>query len=143
MPTTLDRLKAAGWKDDPNADRLYAPNGLYLTKGFRTGVLDDQYYSTDDWPIELEHGVDQMEVGNPAIKTGTQQACRKTIWEWNAESGVFPMWAGQEILALRKLVQEHEANPTLPIAVYHDLKDATSMVESAVSDLHDAINRHA
>lgn len=141
--TTLDRLKAAGWHDDPAADKLTAPNGLFMTKGFRQAVISAQYYDQADWPLELEHGADQMEVSNPAIEPGTQQVCRMTTFEWTTKRGVFRMWTGQEILALRKLVQQHETNPTLPVAVYHDLTDATSLVEGAVADLKDAINRHA
>lgn len=139
--STLDRLQAAGWKDD--GQKLTAPNGIAMVKGFRLAVINATYYDPADWPLELEHGADQMEVSNPAIEPGTQQTCRMTIWEWNTKRGVFRMWTGQEILALRKLVQQHEIAPTLPISIYNDLHDAAQRVDHAVDSLHDAITRHA
>lgn len=143
--STLDRLKAAGWKDDPAADRLTAPNGLYFQKGFRAHVIAAEYYDPADCPLELEHTQNPMEVSNPTITPGTQQICRMTVWQWNAQRGVFKQWVGQELLALRKIVATLQSGPqsTLPTAILHDLTDATQKIEGALGEMHDAINRHA
>ncbi len=140
--TTLERLVAAGWHDDEKADKLTAPNGKYFTKGFRKAVLNEPFYDLADLPLENEHPCDQMEFGNPNIEPGTQQICEMTTWEWTPKRGIFKMYTGQEIMALRKLVQAHEQNPLLPPAIHDELTTAAQEMQHALNDLSTAINRH-
>jgi len=92
------------WTDNNNV--LTAPNGLRIVKGFRDFVLSHPW-SGDNWPIEEEHAQSPLELSNIHLGSGTQQMFRWTCLEWTPQNGVFVMWIGQELLALRaKMAQK-------------------------------------
>jgi hypothetical protein len=102
----MTRTVMEGWEDREGI--LTAPNGIRVKAGFRLYVLNHQW-EADNWPLEEEHPQDPMEVGNPAIGPGVQQAFRKCILCYSQgfnQDQDYEMWAGQEILALRRKVQE-------------------------------------
>ena len=88
-----------GWKDDGTT--LTAPNGFRVVKGFRQFVLSNRW-DYKNWPLEEEHGMSQLEFSDPSLGGGTQQVFRTDVLEWTQARGVFRMWVGQEILALRR-----------------------------------------
>lgn len=98
----------SGWKDDGTT--LTAPNGVKVVKGFRTHVLNSAW-DPNNYPLEEEHEMGQLEVSNPALGSGTQQAFRMNVLEWTSARGVFGMWTGQELLALRKEIELLKAQP--------------------------------
>jgi N-acetyl-anhydromuramyl-L-alanine amidase AmpD len=95
----IDQLKAAGWKYDEQQKIWTAPNGFLVQHGFAEEV--STAWNPQDYPLENEHGMQNLEVGNPSIGSGTQQVFRLTSLEWTPARGVFKMWTGQELLALR------------------------------------------
>ncbi len=96
---TVEQLKAAGWKYDDQQKIWTAPNGFFVQHGFSEEV--STAWNPQDYPLENEHGMQNLEVGNPSIGSGTQQVFRLTTLEWTPARGVFKMWTGQELLALR------------------------------------------
>jgi hypothetical protein len=90
----------AGWRDDDTT--LTAPNQKVVVKGFRQYVLDHNW-DPANLPLENEHHLDQLEVSNPSLGGGSQQAFRWTVMEWTQKDNrVFEMWTGQELLGLRQ-----------------------------------------
>lgn len=87
-----------GWKDDGNT--LTAPNGVAVRTGFRDWVMG-QNWEGDNWPLQAEQGLQQLEMGNPGLGGGTWQPFRWKVLEWTQKAGVFEGWCGQEVLALR------------------------------------------
>jgi hypothetical protein len=69
--------------------------------GFRDYILKHDW-NPDDWPLENESGVPQVELSNPALGAGTRQRFRLSTLEWTKEKGVFVGWSGQELIALEK-----------------------------------------
>lgn len=109
-----------GWLDD--GQTLTAPNGHKVINGFRQCVLAQNWHP-DNWPLEEEHRINQLEVGNPSLGGGMQQMFRWTVLQWTESKGIFEMWTGQEIIALRtvcaklyKQVAELKSNQNDPLA---------------------------
>jgi hypothetical protein len=98
-PTTPHAYVPAGWQDDGTT--LLAPNGYKVILGFREYILRNPIWDADNWPLENEHGSSSLEVSNPALGGGTQQIFKRSALEWTQTRGVFTMWLGQELLALR------------------------------------------
>jgi len=93
------------WTDDGTT--LTAPNGHRVVRGFRDFILKYGQWPADNWPLEEEHAQSPLEFGNIHLGSGTQQMFRWTCLEWTPQNGVFVMWIGQELLALRaKLAQK-------------------------------------
>lgn len=89
----------AGWKDDGTT--LTAPNGLTVRAGFRDYILTNAW-APEDFPMELEHGQNPLEIGNTSLGEGTQQVFRISILEWiKSQNKVIKAWGGQELLAYR------------------------------------------
>jgi len=80
-----------------------------VVRGFREYILSNPWDSSNI-PREAEHGMTQLEVGNPSVGGGTSQAFRMTVLEWTPDRGIFEMWVGQEIIALRKLASAAATN---------------------------------
>ncbi len=93
-----------GWHDDGTT--LYAPNKIPVVHGFRDHVLTHSW-DKENWPLAPETGRTPLEIGNPALGSGTQQIFRYSVLEWTAQRGVFVAWVGQELLA------ERESKPVL------------------------------
>ncbi len=92
-----------GWHDD--GATLTAPNGVPVVKGFRSYILSNPSWDVNNWPLQPEEARNPLELSNPSLGTGTQQIFRYSALEWTAARGVFVAWIGQELLALRKLLQ--------------------------------------
>lgn len=91
----------AGWTYDSTSETLRA-NGYEVIKGFRQWILTHSW-DPRNVPLENEHQVDQLEVSNPSLGRGSQQAFCWTVLEWaEKDNQVFEMRTGQELLALRK-----------------------------------------
>ena len=88
-----------GWHDDGTT--LTAPNQKVVVKGFRQYVLDHGW-DPANLPLENEHEQTPLEVSNPALGGGSQQAFRWKVLEWTPARGVTEMWVGQELLGLRQ-----------------------------------------
>jgi hypothetical protein len=90
----------AGWHDDGTT--LTAPNQKVVVKGFRQYVLHHAW-DPANIPLENERHLDQLEVSNPALGGGLQQAFRWTVLEWTQKDNRnLEMWTGQELLGLRQ-----------------------------------------
>jgi hypothetical protein len=99
-----------GWKDDGTT--LTAPNGVKVTKGFRTKVLEG--WNPSNYPIASEEGRNPLEDSNPSLGGGTAQQFRETLLEWTSTRGVFVAWVGVELQWARaKLAQVNADNATL------------------------------
>ena len=91
-----------GWSDEGKS--LYAPDKKFpIVLGFRQHVLTfPGGWDADNWPLEAEHHMNQLEYSNAGLGAGQQQAFRKCVLEYlPKENRVVHMWVGQEILALR------------------------------------------
>lgn len=94
----------ANWTDDGAA--LHNPaNAFVVTKGNRQYILNNAW-DTANIPLENEEGANPVEESNPSLGGGTRQVFRgangPAQLEWTAARGVFPGWAGVELLYLRK-----------------------------------------
>ncbi len=92
----------AGWSDDGKT--LYAPDKKFpIVLGFRNHVLTfPGGWEADNWPMEAEHHMGQLEYSNPRLGSGQQQVFRKCVLEYlPQENKIVHMWVGQEIIALR------------------------------------------
>ncbi|MDQ2884653.1 MAG: hypothetical protein M3Y39_01045 [Chloroflexota bacterium] len=101
MPETPTHLPQ-GWSDDGRS--LYAPDKKFpVVLGFRNHVLTfPGGWEADNWPMEPEHHMNQLEYSNPALGAGQQQVFRKCVLEYlPKENRIVHMWIGQELLALR------------------------------------------
>lgn len=90
----------SGWKDDGKT--LIAPNNIPVIMGFRQYVLASGNWHPDNWPLEREHGVGQLEASNPALGGGTLQSFRLCVLEWDQKRGMQEMWVGQELLSVKQ-----------------------------------------
>jgi hypothetical protein len=90
-----------GWKDDGKV--LTAPNGVQVRTGFRDYILAHEW-DPDNTPEQAEQGLASLEISNPGLGGGTWQPFKKSVLEWTATGGVFPMYAGRELLATRKML---------------------------------------
>lgn len=93
-----------GWKDDGNT--LTAPNGKVVVKGFRSRILSDPNWQAVNMPLENEHAVTSEEMSNPELGGGTQQIFRLSVLEWTQARGVYEMWVGQELMAVRSALHD-------------------------------------
>lgn len=101
MPETNTHLPQ-GWSDDGKS--LYAPDKKFpVVLGFRNHILTfPGGWEADNWPMEAEHHMNQLEYSNSALGTGQQQVFRTCVLEYlPKENRIVHMWVGQEILALR------------------------------------------
>ncbi len=87
-----------GWSDDGTT--LKSPNGVPVIKGFRDYVLS-RSWDPDNWAVAPEAGRASLELANPSLGSGTWQPFRLTVLEWTSQRGVFEMWVGPELVALR------------------------------------------
>lgn len=105
MPETPTHLPQ-GWSDDGRL--LYAPDKKFpVVLGFRNHVLTfPGGWEADNWPMEAEHHMSQLEYSNPALGAGQQQIFRKCVLEYlPKENRIVHMWIGQELLALRSKME--------------------------------------
>lgn len=128
-----------GWSDDAAKGVLTAPNSLQVVRGFRTWVLSHPWNAAD-WPVENEHGCDQLEYSNPTLGSGTKQRFRLTTLEWNATKGVFVAWTGPELIEMERRLLAAEQSPTLPTILKQQLISDITAVEKAVQATADTIN---
>jgi N-acetyl-anhydromuramyl-L-alanine amidase AmpD len=106
--SNADQLKAAGWKYDPQTATWTAPNGFLVQHGFAQEVC--RQWDPQDYPLENEQHLDQLELSNPSIGSGSRQRFRLTTLEWTARRGVFHAWTGQELIEMeRRLVAMQKA----------------------------------
>ncbi|GAC1349323.1 MAG: hypothetical protein NVSMB27_21370 [Ktedonobacteraceae bacterium] len=89
-----------GWSDDGTT--LKAPNGQVVVKGFRQWILTHPWDAAN-LPLEAEHWQDPLEVANPSLGGGSQQAFHWTVLQYTQKDNkIMEMWTGQELLALWK-----------------------------------------
>lgn len=97
-------LKEAGWSDDGAV--LVAPDKKFrVVMGFRETILKaGEAWDSQNWPLENEHGMTQLEDSHPEIGAGNQQLFTLGGLNWNQKYGVHPLAAGAEIQVLRAQV---------------------------------------
>ena len=111
QPVVAVHMVPSGWKDDGTT--LFAPNGIPVVNGFRLWILKGGWDS-NNWPLEKEESVEQLELSNPSLGAGSRQVFRLGQLEWQKEKNeVFVGWIGAELLAER--AKRAEANPPLEI----------------------------
>lgn len=118
-----------GWHD--NGTILTAPNNIPVKLGFRQYVLTHNW-DANNYPLAAEEGLSQLELSNPALGGGTWQPFRWTVLEWTAQRGVFEMWTGQELLAVRNLVA------TLQTQI-KTLQDQATTLQAQIKTLQDQL----
>lgn len=106
-----------GWHYDDKKKVLTAPNGTQVTDGFAQWILNHSW-AADDLPRMGAIGLNPVEIGNPALGGGTVQPFNKTILVWTQATGVYPMYAGKEYIALYQALSQTRL----------DLKSAQSQV---------------
>ena len=92
-----------GWSDD--GTRLHNPaNSFVFVMGFRNKVLNAASWPSWDVPLENEEGIStgSIEEGNPSIGPGSRQIHTSGEFGWTSTRGAYDVWAGQELLAVRK-----------------------------------------
>jgi len=105
--SNTDQLQAAGWKYDAQQKQWTAPNECVVVLGFADAV--SKSWDPQDYPLENEQHLDQLEVSNPALGGGSRQRFRMTTLEWTPARGVFKQWTGQELIALEQEVHQLQA----------------------------------
>jgi hypothetical protein len=112
---TIEQLQAAGWKYNEQQKVWTAPNGFVVQLGFAAEV--STAWNPQDYPLENEQHLDQLELSNPGLGGGTRQRFRMTTLEWTPSRGVFRAWTGQELMELERRLQAAEKQPALPDTV--------------------------
>jgi hypothetical protein len=98
----------SGWVDD--GKRLHPQNSPFnVVLGFRDHILSADW-DPENWPLENEQPLAQLELSNPALGPGTRQRFRMSTLEWTTSRGVFQGWSGQELFALEKQIMKIEQN---------------------------------
>ncbi len=126
------------WHD--TGTELTNPTTSNVVSGvFREFILDNSWDETDV-PVENVEVMAQLEVGNPKVGGGNQQVFRYSVLEQSAsfnDNKVFKMYAGQEILALRKALADAQAPKPVPnpAIVGQALSDAAALFSSLSADL--------
>lgn len=92
-----------GWKDDGKT--LTAPNGVYVTDGFRQWVLAHSW-DAGNLPLMNASALNPVEQGNPSLGGGTVQPFRLCVLAWTQAKGVYVMWVGQEYVALHQVLHK-------------------------------------
>ena len=89
------------WQDD---GKRLKPQGCSfdVVLGFRDYILQHDW-SPENWPLEDEQHLPQLELSNPALGAGSRQRFRLSTLEWTSARGVFEGWPGQELQALDHL----------------------------------------
>lgn len=87
-----------GWTDDGTT--LVAPNKVQVVKGFRQYILTHAW-DKDDYPLQPEFASSSIEPGNASIGAGSRQDFRMSSLGWTTAKGVYKIWVGQDIIALR------------------------------------------
>jgi N-acetyl-anhydromuramyl-L-alanine amidase AmpD len=103
----------AGWRDD--GTQLVAPNGQVVVRGFRWYVLT-QGWAADNWPLERESYVAQLDLTQPQLGAGTLQHFQRSVLGWQAgTSRILELPAGALALAWQQRAtaceQSHQALP--------------------------------
>jgi hypothetical protein len=122
--TNVDQLKAAGWKYDDRTATWTAPNGFLVQHGFAEEV--SKAWNPQDYPLENEQHLDQLELSNPALGGGTRQRFRLTTLEWTPTRGVFHGWTGQELIFMERRLQMAK-----PAATVSNAQNPTGTTPSA------------
>lgn len=94
-----------GWTDD--GVTLKSPNGQPVVKGFRAYLLAHPelvsgQHLADNYPIEPERSVSQVEAWNTAHGAGSVQTFHKMRLVWTPREGVYVMWLGDEARYLER-----------------------------------------
>jgi N-acetyl-anhydromuramyl-L-alanine amidase AmpD len=92
-----------GWHDDGKT--LTAPNGVYVTDGFRQWVLAHSW-DAGNLPLMNASALTPVEQGNPSLGSGTVQPFRLCVLAWTQAKGVYVMWVGQEYVALHQVLHK-------------------------------------
>ena len=107
-----------------------------VVRGFREYILSNPWDSSNI-PLEDEHGVTHLEVGNPSLGGGTSQAFRMAVLEWTPDRGVFEMGVGQEIIALRKLASAATTNVNTS-----QIMASAKLIEETAQHIMDPASQH-
>jgi hypothetical protein len=94
-----------GWTDDGTT--LKAPGGMPVVKGFRVYLLAHPElvsgpHLSDNYPIEPERAVSQVEAWNTAHGAGSVQTFHRMRLAWTQKDGVYVMWLGDEARYLER-----------------------------------------
>ena len=94
-------MHEAGWTD--TGTELWAPDKKHrFVLGFREAVLKaGDGWDAQNWPLENEHTMTQLEDSHPELGGGTQQLTVLGGLNWNEKYGVHPMAAGAEVQVAR------------------------------------------
>jgi hypothetical protein len=128
----------AGWSDDGKT--LYAPDKKFpVVLGFRIHVLTfPGGWEADNWPIEAEQHMSQLEYSNAGLGAGQQQVFRKCVLEYlPQENKIVHMWVGQELLALRNKIgvsSSLQSQLTALSQTLQPLKSACTTIESILKE---------
>lgn len=88
----------AGWYDDGTT--LLAPNQVPVVSGFRSYVLAKAAagaWPYDDYPLEAERAVGNVEASNPTHGAGSIQTFRRRRLVYTPKDGVYESWVGVEL----------------------------------------------
>jgi hypothetical protein len=94
------------WKDENGV--ITAPNSVSVVRGFAAYIRKNAWQE-DDYPLEAEHAVEQVEVGNPALGAGIVQTFRKRQLSYTTKLDVFETWTGHELLTVKQLLAAAQA----------------------------------
>lgn len=125
-----DQLQAGGWKYDEQQHRWTAPNGFVVEAGFAAEV--SKAWDAQDYPLENERHLDQLELSNPTLGEGSRQRFRLTTLEWTPTRGVFRSWTGQELIELERRLQATESKAALSDALHQALVNAQNAIGEAL-----------
>jgi hypothetical protein len=94
-----------GWTDDGTT--LKAPGGVPVVKGFRVYLLAHPElvsgpHMGDNYPIEPERTVPQVEAWNTAHGAGSVQTFHRMRLAWTPKDGCYVMWLGDEARYLER-----------------------------------------
>ncbi len=137
MPEPTTHLPE-GWSDDGKS--LYAPDKKFsVVLGFRDHVLTfPGGWEADNWPMEAERHVNQLEYSNPTLGAGQQQVFRKCVLEYlPKENRIVHMWVGQEIIALRgktEVSADLSSQLTTLLRTLQPLSSACATIESILKE---------
>ncbi len=95
-------------------------------------------WEADNWPMEAERHVNQLEYSNPTLGAGQQQVFRKCVLEYlPKENRIVHMWVGQEIIALRgktEVSADLSSQLTTLLRTLQPLSSACATIESILKE---------
>lgn len=123
-----------GWADNTVTGTLTAPNGVAVVRGFRTYVLNHPWDAAN-YPLRVEAAVDSVEPGNPAVGAGSRQDFRLSSLGYTATRGVYPIWVGQDVLALEAQLAASQSQVATLTAAKAQLVSQVADLQAQIAQL--------